>query len=92
MAVTVTHDRSRGCAAILLGRPPTVAGTRQSGGEFLLDHRLDEAPHLRTQAVLDGIKPAVEKQILGLTGPSRRGNARHGVVSTPALQRRNQQG
>src|SRR5215208_148321 len=71
---------------------PGVARARQSAGELLLDHCLNEAAHLRAKAILDRIEPAVEKQILGLTGTSRRGIARHGVVSSPALQRRNQQG
>jgi hypothetical protein len=91
-AVAVTRDRSGRLLAGLPRRPAAVARARQSGGELLLDHRLDEAAHLGAQAVFDGIKPGVEKQALGLTGPSRRDIARHGVVSTPALQRRNQQG
>src|SRR5215203_5659275 len=71
---------------------PGIARARQSAGEFLLDHRLDETAHLRAKAILDRIEPAVEKQLLGGADLSRRDIARHGVVSTPALQRRNQQG
>src|SRR5829696_7731957 len=71
---------------------PGIARARQSAGEFLLDHRLDETAHLRAKAILDRIEPAVEKQLLGVADLSRRDIARHGVVSTPALQRRNQQG
>ena len=33
------------------------------------------AAHLRAQAVLDRIEPAVEKQAIGLVGPSGRGMA-----------------
>ena len=81
-----THSRFRTVLATAIARP------RQSGGQLLLDHRLDEAAHLRPQPVLDRIEPAVEKEIFGLISSIRRGILRHGVVSSPALQRRNQQG
>src|SRR5215216_4668878 len=88
MAMPVAHHARSPCTV----RVPGVARARQSAGELLLDHRLNEAAYPRAKAILDRIEPAVEKQILGLTGTSRRGIARHGVVSSPALQRRNQQG
>ena len=72
--------------------PPAVARTRQYGVELAANHLFDELSHPRAQAGLDRIEPIVEK--MGGTIDSwlrrlrHRGNARHGVVSRPALQRR----
>jgi hypothetical protein len=53
---------------------------------------MDEFPNPIAQASFDRVKPIVEKvdSCLGcrLRGLKLRGNVRHGVVSSPALQRR----
>jgi hypothetical protein len=53
---------------------------------------MDEFPNPIAQASFDRVKPIVEKVDsclgCGLRGLKLRGNVRHGVVSSPALQRR----
>ena len=46
-------------------QPSPVARPRQRRIEFFLDHRLDEAAHLRSQTCLDRIEPIVEKFFFG---------------------------
>src|SRR5215475_10385912 len=72
-------------------RMTSVARPRQCQVEFALDHRMDEFPNPIAQASFDRVKPIVEKVDSCLGSRLRlklRGNVRHGVVSSPALQRR----
>jgi hypothetical protein len=66
----------------------SVARSRQCQVEFFLDHRTDEFPNPIAQASFDRVKPIVEKVEGCLGSLERRGNVRHGVVSSPALRRR----
>ena len=72
--------------------PPSIAGARQSCVQLLLHDRLDDAAHSLANCILDRIEPIVEKHGAGRDSRRLRGILRHGVVSFPALQRRNQLG
>jgi hypothetical protein len=93
VAVAVTADANR-VLAIAAQRPhgASVARPRQSRFQLALEHGLDEFANPIAQASLDRIKPVVEKVSrrlgLGLRKLRLRGIACHGVVSSPALQRR----
>ena len=93
VAVAVTGGPLRAFAiAARLLRTAAIARPRYRRLEFGLDHRFDEVANPSAYAGFDRIKPVVEKMHircrLGLRKFKLRGNARHGVVSSPALQRR----
>ena len=90
--MAVAHADNRRRRLVLARLAPAVARTRQRLGEFLLQHRLDEAAHPSANPVLDRVEPIVEKQNLGGDSRLLRGILRHGVVSVPARQRRNHLG
>jgi len=94
VAVTVTGGgplRGFAITARLL-RTAAIARPRHRRLELGLDHRFDEVANPSAYAGFDRIKPVVEKMHsrfgLGLQKLRLRGNACHGVVSSPALQRR----
>ena len=65
-------------------QPSPVARPRQRRIEFFLDHRLNEAAHLRSQTCLDRIEPIVEKFFFGRVVRRLRGISLHGVISIGA--------
>jgi hypothetical protein len=73
-------------------RMASVARPRQRNVQLALDHGMDEFANPIAQASFNRVKPIVEKvdSRFGcrLRRLKLRGNARHGVVSCPALQRR----
>src|SRR5262249_56679157 len=77
-------------AVSILGTP--VAWASQRLVQLTADERLDELANPFAYTALDRIKPVVEKVDRGvgyrLQRLKLRGNACHGVVSVPALQRR----
>jgi hypothetical protein len=89
--MSMTCNASRKLAVTLLW-PPPVTWPRQHLLKFATNHFFDQFANPVTDAGLDRIKPVIEK--LGgnvsrwLRKLRLRGNARHGVVSCPALQRR----
>src|SRR5262249_21605083 len=93
VAIGVNESGYRQILGICEGfRMASVARPRQCHVELALDHGMDEFANPIAQASFDRVKPMVEKvdSRLGcrLQGLKLRGNARHGVVSSPALQRR----
>src|SRR5208282_3056234 len=72
--------------------PPTVARTRKHLRKLLFQQRLNEVAHSAAHAVLDGVNPVVEKQAFVSPRSMLRDIFVHGVVSSPARQRRNQLG
>lgn len=92
MAAAMAADKGGGGLLVSVRLAPPITRTRQGGLQLLFQHRLDEAAHASANAILDGVRPIIEKQIVG--GDSRRlhGILRHGVVSLPALQRWNRLG
>jgi hypothetical protein len=77
---------------ILARLQPAVARARQCAGEFLLQHRFDEAANASPNPVLDRVEPIIEEQMIGRDSRLLRGILRHGVVSVPTRQRRNHSG
>jgi hypothetical protein len=73
-------------------RPPSVARARQGRLELAADQLFDEPADAPADLGLNRINPVVEKMncsiALRLRRRGLRGNACHGVVSSPALQRR----
>ena len=57
-AVTRAYDQWH--AVIFTRLAPAVARARQRAGELLLQHRLDEAAHPRTDPILDRVEPIVK--------------------------------
>jgi hypothetical protein len=89
VVVTVGPDRALRVAA-RHPRVTTVARPRQRQAEFSLDHQMNEFPNSIRRPVSIGSKPIAEKvdSCLGCRLRLKlRGNVRHGVVSSPALQR-----
>ena len=92
MTVTVPHDnrRIRGWSVTL--RQPSIARPQQRRLELVFNQLLNEPAHPLAYRGLNRIKPVVEKtaQTLGFGMRNRRVRAstRHGVVSSPARQRR----
>ena len=73
-------------------RTASIARPRQRHVELALHRGMDEFANAIAQASFDRIKPVVEKMDsrvgLGLRLFKLHGNVRHGVVSSPTLQRR----
>jgi len=88
--VAVARNASSSFIAGHLASTVTRAGKHSV--EFAADHLFDELTSSATDLGLDRIKPIVEKINshlgCGLRRIRLRGSARHGVVSSPALQRR----
>jgi hypothetical protein len=88
MAVTGDADRLLRFAARRL-RMASIARPRQRHVELALDHRMDKFANSIAQTTFDRIKPVVEKMNRRLACRLRRirlrGNACHGVVSSPTL-------
>ena len=90
MAMPVTGDADcllRFAARRL--RMASVARPRQRHVELALDHGMDEFANPIAHATFDRIKPVVEKinsrLACRMRGIRLRGNACHGVVSSPTL-------
>jgi hypothetical protein len=79
-------------AAIRMLRAPAIARARQNRIQLAPNHLFDQFANPIPDARLDRIKPIIEKLGGNISRWLRklrlRGNARHGVVSYPALQRR----
>jgi len=90
--MSVANDPARILAVVSRPYAPAIARARQDRVELAANHLLDELPHTAADPSLNRIKPVVEKVACrlgqGLRGFKLRGNACHGVVSGPALQRR----
>jgi hypothetical protein len=91
VAVTSGADHSLRIAARRL-RTASVVRARQNQVELAFQHGLQKFASPIAKARLNRIKPVVEKIDtrfgLGLRRIRLRGNVRHGVVSSPTLQRR----
>src|SRR5258707_554030 len=93
MAVAMTSgaDHSLRIVARRL-RTASVVRPRQNHVELAFEHGLQKFPSPIAKTRFDRIKPVVEKMDscfgLGLRRIRLRGNACHGVVSSPTLQRR----
>jgi hypothetical protein len=90
--MSVTDNACRTIGLIVALRPPTVARPCQRRFKLLAHQLFDEPTDTPADLGLNRINPVVEKMdcslALRLQRLRLRGNARHGVVSSPALQRR----
>src|SRR5215471_19518958 len=93
MAMPVTGDSDQ--AIIIVARrfwAPTVSPAHQCRIELALNHSLNKFAHPIAYPSFDRIEPVVEQinRCVGgrLRGIRLRANAHHGVVSSPAHQRR----
>ncbi len=77
-------NKGRGGVFVLTGLASPIARARQGAVQLLFQHRLDEATHARPNAVLNRVRPIIEKQIVSGDSRRPRGILRHGVVSFPA--------
>ena len=95
-AVPVTDDLSRNAIAARARRPSRIARPGERRVQLARDHRLDESanpiPQGRSRSGRTSRRRATRLFGLGLHGIPLRGRARHGVVSSPARQRRDRSG
>ena len=95
-AVPVADDLGRHVIAALARRPSRIARPGERRIQLARDHRLDEIANPIPQGRFDRVEPVVKERhrlsALGLRGFPLRGRARHGVVSSPARQRRDRFG
>ena len=88
--MAVTGDARLVVALVRLA--PPVARTGQGSVQFLFEHRLNEPANPAANAILNGVKPSVEKLRITCNVGRLRGIFAHGVVPSLALQRQNQLG